>query len=263
VRWGEMISKEELEKLYWEEGLTQREIAERLGCSQYKVQKWMQIYDIPRRPHGARYPQIELTTEQYEILYGLILGDGYLDPYYKNAHFSIASKHLEFILHLHYLFPDALFPPKWLRRRVKYGHIKYLLYTISHPIFTELLSLFYPDGEKTIPEIELTPTVFLYWFLGDGSYCKSKNDVHITSGFTRKEYRPVIEWLASEGVEARWKKKSENERRRRSRGKGYLCIYKKDSVRQFFELIGPPPVRCFAYKWPSEFAENREKRSEV
>jgi len=240
---GEMVDRETLEKLYWDEELSTREIAKKLGCSHRKVQIWMERYGIPRRPRsGEEYPEVELTTKQREILYGLILSDGNLSPRGGNAKFRISSKHLEFILHLRNQFPDSLFPPKWLWRREKDGRISYYLYTICHPLLTELRSLFYPDGEKTIPEIELTPTILLYWFLGDGHRHKSENYILITSGFTYEEYRPVIDWLASEGIEARWKKRDDN-------GKGILKIYKKESVRRFYELIGPPPVKCFAYKW--------------
>jgi len=244
-----MISKEELERLYWEEGLTQREIAEKLGCSQYKVRMWMKRYEISRRKRTVKYPRVELTMKQREILYGLILSDGYLDRRRRNAFFGIKSIHLEFIQYLRNRFPDTLFPPKWLQRIEKDGHIDYYLHTIRHPLFTELHSLFYVNSEKTIPEIELTPTILLYWFLGDGHRHKSKNDIFITSGFTYEEYRPVIDWLASEGIEAHWHRKSDNKRRKRSKGKGYLKIYGKDNIRRFYELIGPPPVKCFAYKW--------------
>jgi transposase len=52
------MDEERLRELYWERGLTQREMADRLDCSQLAVQNWMNHYDIQLRyagAHGATY----------------------------------------------------------------------------------------------------------------------------------------------------------------------------------------------------------------
>lgn len=45
------ITKEQLQKLYWENGLSTRAIAKRLGCSQPVVMRKMIDFDIPRRTY--------------------------------------------------------------------------------------------------------------------------------------------------------------------------------------------------------------------
>jgi len=45
------ITKEQLQKLYWEDGLSTRAIAKKLGCSQPTVRLKMIEFDIPRRTY--------------------------------------------------------------------------------------------------------------------------------------------------------------------------------------------------------------------
>lgn len=47
------LSAEELERLYWEEGLSTREIAELLGISKTAVKNWMHKYGIPMRDFSS------------------------------------------------------------------------------------------------------------------------------------------------------------------------------------------------------------------
>lgn len=44
--------KEEIYSLYWKEGLSQNEIAEKYNVARHTIQKWMYFYKIPRRPKG-------------------------------------------------------------------------------------------------------------------------------------------------------------------------------------------------------------------
>lgn len=45
-----MSLKEQIEQLYWEEGLSQAEVAERLGSKRNRVKYIMERFGIPRRP---------------------------------------------------------------------------------------------------------------------------------------------------------------------------------------------------------------------
>lgn len=61
-----------LYELYWEQELTTTEIANKLGCMQQTVSKWMQRLDIPRRdpreaaPNRRRHPAV-FTDRGYVI----------------------------------------------------------------------------------------------------------------------------------------------------------------------------------------------------
>ena len=61
-----------LYELYWEQELSTVKIADKLGCTQQTVSKWMQKFDIPRRdareaaPNRRRHPAV-FTDRGYVI----------------------------------------------------------------------------------------------------------------------------------------------------------------------------------------------------
>ena len=66
-----MVEKEELERLYWDEGKSLSELGVIYGCDKKTVQRWMKKYDIPRRGEGL-YVSAEakaLTKEDFLSLY--------------------------------------------------------------------------------------------------------------------------------------------------------------------------------------------------
>ncbi|MBU0494895.1 MAG: hypothetical protein KKA73_16985 [Chloroflexi bacterium] len=62
------IPKEQLERLYYDERLTQQEVAEKLGCSEKVIRTRMREYHIARRRVGDYY-RIEISPEMLEHLY--------------------------------------------------------------------------------------------------------------------------------------------------------------------------------------------------
>jgi DNA-binding CsgD family transcriptional regulator len=64
--------KDLLRRLYWEEGLTYAEMAERLGCSAKTIGNWMDKFDIPARdPNEPQFPKLHNS----EILKGMYVDD--------------------------------------------------------------------------------------------------------------------------------------------------------------------------------------------
>lgn len=64
------ISKDELNKLYWQEGLSEQKIANQIGCSKHTVHKRLQSYSIPRRPvRGIIMKALDLTPERLRYHY--------------------------------------------------------------------------------------------------------------------------------------------------------------------------------------------------
>ena len=47
-------SESKLRELYWDEGLSLREIADRFGCHHTTVRQYMDRYEIPRRDGGGK-----------------------------------------------------------------------------------------------------------------------------------------------------------------------------------------------------------------
>jgi len=65
---GSDIGPDELQRLYWDEGLTLNEIGDELEISKSTVQALMEEYDIPRRDAGG-HNYIEADSEELERLY--------------------------------------------------------------------------------------------------------------------------------------------------------------------------------------------------
>lgn len=87
LKWGEPVSKESLESLYYERGLSAQEIANQLGISYHKVAYWMDCYGLKRRhwreasylrhnPDGEKF-HIDLSNRDLFISgVALYLGEG-------------------------------------------------------------------------------------------------------------------------------------------------------------------------------------------
>jgi len=123
----------------------------------------------------AERAQFILTTEQKDILVGLILGDLYVRkvPGGVNAklQFTQGTVHDDYLLHLYDLFKIyCTAPPKTtsrapdIRTGKVYSTTSFDSYSL--PCFTELYNLFYPNGQKIVPlniADLLTPLGLVYW----------------------------------------------------------------------------------------------------
>lgn len=88
-----MISKEELYKLYWIDGMSCTQIAKLSGVVFQTIQSWMVRFDIPRRPYGTKglkLPSRHQSEETKEKIRKAHLGMK-LSPYAK----KIAIKNLK------------------------------------------------------------------------------------------------------------------------------------------------------------------------
>ena len=61
------ITKEQLQKLYWEDGLSTRAIAKKLGCSQPTVRLKMIEFDIPRRTYKDNPANQDHWEDAFEL----------------------------------------------------------------------------------------------------------------------------------------------------------------------------------------------------
>ena len=64
---GLQLTKEQLEELYWKQGLSLDKIEERLDCSRFKVYYWLKAFGIKRRAEYKKHLKIE--KEVLEALY--------------------------------------------------------------------------------------------------------------------------------------------------------------------------------------------------
>ena len=95
------ISRQTLERLYYEEGQSQREIAELFGCSETTVARRVREYGMPTRRDRARYrarsgqshPRCRWTP-QAAYAVGLISSDGSLSADGRHIIFTSAGREL-------------------------------------------------------------------------------------------------------------------------------------------------------------------------
>ena len=123
---------------------------------------------------------ISLSKEQQSVLYGTILGDGYLQKTGKmNARLRLEHgyKQKEYLLwKIMMLKPLFQGKPKYLERihpKTKRTYKYWRHQSQSTPYLGKLRKIFYPDGKKVIPEnlgVYITPLMLAVWYMDDGYY---------------------------------------------------------------------------------------------
>ena len=141
-----------------------------------------------------------LTQEQFSAITGSLLGDGSLsicDCYgCKNSSFrkSQSVKRRSYINSLHELMKPYSKDKyeKYIEGGPHYRHnksIQIFMYTVRHPIFTDLRRKWYENGTKIVPsDLILTPEIIAWWFCDDGTNRWKHNNAHFYSqSFTESE----------------------------------------------------------------------------
>jgi len=154
----------------------------------------------PKRLTKGQKEQFVLTQELKSILVGLCLGDLYCRKFKGSVNPSLAFEqgilHEEYLLHLYELFKDFCPSSPKIRNRLphpKTGKVHGSIYfgSYSLPCFKELFHMFYPQGQKVVPQNIgdlLAPLSLAYWICDDGCFCKTRRVVYLsTNSFTWAE----------------------------------------------------------------------------
>ncbi|MFH1720253.1 MAG: LAGLIDADG endonuclease [Patescibacteria group bacterium] len=182
-----------------------------------------------------------LTQFQKSIIIGSLLGDGYL---------RIISGRKDAFLEINHSFKQKDYVDwkyKMLKniaggrpriRKNKGSRVAYRFYTKQLPELTDLLRMFYRNGKKFVPDLELDPIMLAVWFMDDGSKCR-KSDVYLnTQQFDSKDHERIISSLYNLGLEARINKDKNYSRMR----------FLKSSLPRLQELISDYIVPSMKYK---------------
>ena len=254
-----IISKEQLEDLYVNQGLSAFQISKMFNVSEPTVRNRLRKYDIPIRSPNESYSLIytnhsNLSEKAVEWLNGELLGDGCLQARSKcSALFSYSSKYKEYIKYVsNTLNGFGIKQSGKIHKRVRtqIEKVKFkkpaIDYSYSSLSYAELLFLYkkwYPEGKKIVPkDIELTPLTCRQWHLGDGSLAHPKRwgrpsiDLY-TCGFIPED----VEFLVSKLNELGFKCT-----RQPSSNAIYISPY---FTPDFLNYIGKCPVKCYEYKW--------------
>jgi hypothetical protein len=148
-----------------------------------------------------------MKSELLEIVNGTLLGDGYIkfDTYGNKKYYSfkLTAKDINFLKWVKKKFEKYKLNC-WITYDSKSSDVHSLYFYINSAKYfrEELLSLrnkWYKEIKgktiKAVPrDLELTPTTLLFWYLGDGSLIRRRNDEtrvpHITfatNGFLKKD----------------------------------------------------------------------------
>jgi len=196
-----------------------------------------------------------LNEKTIEWMDGFLLGDGsmsYNKKTFKGARFSFGSSEKQWTSYamsgLIKYNPRKASSKGWKFRPQKPSRPTFSSATKTHPDISLQARRWYPNGKKIVPpDVRITPTSILLWYLGDGSIggCSRKKtlistNLHLsTCGFTPEENKniliPKLEKL--------------NLRCKYGNSKNDIIIC-PDSIKTFFDIIGyKSPISCYDYKF--------------
>jgi len=196
---------------------------------------------------------ISLSREQKSILFGIILGDGYLQKTgKKNARLRLehGKNQKEYLLwkvrKLGWLFQGK---PRYLERIHPISKRKYCYWrhqSQSTPYLGKVRKIFYSDGKKRIPEkLEkyLTPPTLAVWYMDDGYYYLRDRCSYLYLGNVNKEEAEIVAQTLLEkfNIPSRVKQKK----------KGYAIYVSPKETQKLKNLIKGHILPQFNYKLPS------------
>lgn len=196
---------------------------------------------------------INLNRKQKELLFGMVLGDGYLQKTGKaNARLRLEHGHkqkdylLWKVKNLQPLFQGRA---KYLTRihpitRKQYCYVRHQSQTT--PYLGKLRKIFYPLGKKLIPEtIEryLSPIALAVWFMDDGYYYQRDKCGYLYLGnVSQIEAETLVNvFLKKFQFSVRWLKKK----------KGYAIYFSPAEMQKLKVLLKGYYLEQFNYKFPS------------
>jgi hypothetical protein len=262
--------------LYVEDGLTNKEIGERLGCHKHTVKKWRIRHDVGCNLFecpdcGGEYQQLahhwrqspcdqpSITSEQAEIITGVLMGDGTIVNKDSDRDPQIAVRSVEsnFLEHLneslgyltcgiHERDSETVETEHGLAWYDEHDiepnfQDQYTLYGRSHPGL-EQWAEWYSGGSKSFPtDLDLTPTVIKYWFVGDGTVQRKQRDDFPRIQITSKNEKDRLGWLCSLFDNYGLNPTPYSDR----------IDFTPTESRRLYGLMGDP-VPGFEYKWPSQ-----------
>ena len=196
---------------------------------------------------------ISLSREQKSILFGIILGDGYLQKTgKKNARLRLehGKNQKDYLLwKVKKLEPFFQGKPKYLERIHPISKQKYCYWrhqSQSTPYLGKLRRIFYPDGKKKIPEVlerYLTPLTLAVWYMDDGYYYLRDRCSYLYLGnVNEKEAKVVARVLFKKfNILTRVKQKK----------KGYAIYFSPKETQKLKKIIKGYIIHQFNYKLPS------------
>ena len=198
-----ILDKNLLENLY-SKGISYKEIAEITGYSRNTVNGYFwRTKGKMEDPWKNKRNQIEILQEQKEILFGTLMGDGYIQKQCKNSYLGRINHCIAQKVYCEHLTNKLLNLVSPVKNYFNHANGK----TYHHCYFSlknnyklkEFYDLFYKNGKKDVPEdlSLLTPKAMAFWFMDDG-YSSSGCTIGIaTCSFSLEGLLRLKEYLFS------------------------------------------------------------------
>lgn len=237
-------------KILLDTGKTNKQIAEILHLSPTTARKY--TYELGYDTNSQRIKtltkkNIKLTQEQWEVLYGSLLGDMSIDTNQKNARpiISQGGNQEEYFDHKCKIFSNLIGKPsktnRYDRRTSKWYH-KYYVKFLTNPIYTKLKEELYPNGVKTVTKEwlnKVTSKGLAFWFMDDGT-----NSGEIaTNSFSKEECLLIIDWFKE-----KWGITCTLHTTHNNGNEQYIVYIIKKSRPIFYNLVVPYFIPSMLYK---------------
>lgn len=253
----DVLSRDALCRLMFEEKLTQKEIAIRYNVSRASVQRLQKKFGlVVLSDYERRYPK-QISKVQKEVLLGSILGDDCIYPF-ESANYcrllcchSLSQK--EYIQMKFEIWKNFCHSERVTFTNRKDGP-RYIFSTGGHPDFDEIHRLVYVGKSKTITRAhleQLTPISLAFWFQDDGSRCKNQGLALHTNCFRFDEVQLICDWFwSSLQVYCKPQKRAENQ---------YVVFFSNKTSKKFAQIIIPWTHPCMRYKFEGLFTDDPQR----
>lgn len=243
--------KEKIIKLF-NEGLTQKEIAKQTNRGISTIQRTLSANGLHAKRDNSFVRKLkkcndaEFTEEQYEIIYGTLLGDSSLQLSSKKCVTpALTSCHSEKQKDYSFLLSKKLFGH--CKKRERYDkrtnkiYVSYDVRTLSNVNFLPIYNELYKTGKKQVTKEyaeKLTARSLAFWFMDDG-YVHDNTFILCTDSFNEESCNILCETISEKfGITFRKLKHGNNFRLR--------LIF--DDRAKFIDMVSPFIIDCMKYK---------------
>jgi len=198
---------------------------------------------------------IHLSLTQKQIIYGIILGDGYLQKTgKKNARLRLehGKNQKEYLFWKVDQFKKIFQgKPKYLERihpktKKRYGYWRHQ--SVSTPYLGKLRRIFYPQDKKQIPndlKKYLSPRTLAVWYMDDGYFYSRDNDCYLYLGRVSREEAENVSQTILDLFNLSNKVLDK-------KIKGYVIYFSPKIAKKLKKLLKKYIIPQFNYKFPSD-----------
>lgn len=245
------LTQELFHKLYFDDLLTEKEIADEFGTYQVKINRLRQKWGFPTLGKTGRNERAlpPLTDTQIQLITGSLLGDAWMEESSAKSARINEGHCLDQVDYLMWKAGElAPYVSNILDHRKVTGDKVYLgktMTTVSCPQLRPYYDLFYPAPERirVFPgdlHCRMTPLVLAVWFMDDGSLT-NRGAPRISFGLDAVSLKRALKALRKLGLKPTVY----------GEPGGQSIEFPKQAV-DFKGLVEPYIVPCLSYKVPTE-----------